>query len=135
MAFNRIVLSPITLSNGDVVSPGTFINMAGESMSRDPAYYNDPLTFDGYRFLSTGVMQPSNEFTGIEPGNLAWGSGRFTCPGRWYASAMNKLIIASLLVQYEIKFPEGQTKRPANLYSNGGIIPDPSQVLLFRKLK
>lgn len=137
LAFNRIVMSPVKLSNGFVLPTGTFINMAGESMSRDPFYYSDPNSFDGYRFFKrskTDETQPLDEFSGIEPGNLAWGSGRLTCPGRWYASALNKLIIGTLLAEYEMRFPEGQTKRQTNLYANGGIMPDPAQQLLLRKL-
>jgi cytochrome P450 len=136
VGFNRIAMSPITLSDGFNIPVGTYINMAAESMSRDPAYYQDPDSFNGYRFFDgTNETKPQEEFSGIENGNLAWGSGRLTCPGRWYASAMNKLIIGSLLADYEIKFPGDQKKRPRNLYSNGSIMPDPTQELLIRRLK
>ena len=139
VAFNRIVKSPLTLSSGLTLPRGTFINMAGESMSRDATYYSNPSIFNGYRFFNadskTHDSLPIHEFDGIEPGNLAWGSGRQTCPGRWYASAMNKLIIGELLVRCEMKFPEGQVKRPENLYANAVIMPDPTQRLLLRRLR
>lgn len=130
-------MSPIKLSNGLNIPTGTFISMAAESMTRDPTYYDNPDEFNGYRFfqpLQTS-LDPLQKFSGIEQGNLAWGSGRLTCPGRWFASAMNKLIIGELLVRYEIKFPQGQTRRPGNLYSNGGAMPDPTQVLCLRRLE
>lgn len=107
--------------------------MAAESMSRDPAYYEDPNRFDGYRFFRIGATAPELEFAGIERGNLAWGSGRLTCPGRWYASALNKLILGMILERYEIKFPNGQETRPPNLYNDGGIMPDPKQVIMVRR--
>ncbi|KAF4630842.1 hypothetical protein G7Y89_g7285 [Cudoniella acicularis] len=137
-SFGRIVVSPVTLSNGLKIPTGTYISMAAEAMSRDPTYYEDPHTFKGDRFFKNSPSketQPLDDFTGIEPGNLAWGSGRLTCPGRWYGTTMIKLIVGSLLAEYEIKFPEGQTKRPPNLYNNGSIMPDPTQQLLLRKLK
>ena len=137
VGFNRKVLSSVKLSDGVTVLPtGTFINMAAGPMSRDPTFYDEPNTFNGYRFYSPdgGAAQPpAHDFTGIEPGNVAWGSGRLTCPGRWYASAMNKLMVASLLVCYDIQFPEGQSTRPPSIYSDGTIMPSPTQEILFRE--
>lgn len=106
-------------------------------MSRDPEYYDNPLSFDGYRFLRDEGFESEqgrsdNEFAGIEPWNIHWGNGRFTCPGRWYASALMKLFVASILMQYDIKFPDGQTERPQNSYLDDGIVPSGKQEILFR---
>lgn len=107
-------------------------------MSRDPQYYDNPDTFDGYRFYRTPASKqkisqpPEYEFTGIERGNVAWGNGRLTCPGRWYASAMNKLVVASLLLRYDISFPEGQSTRPPNVYNDASILPSPTREICIR---
>jgi cytochrome P450 len=93
--------------------------MPGYAMARDSAFYgdDDPLRFNGLRFYlpykeedDMSTTSSTNharhlDYTGIEPGNISWGSGRFTCPGRWYAAAMIKLILASLLLNYDVSFP------------------------------
>ena len=112
--------------------------MPAGPMSRDPKYYDEPDVFNSLRFYSSSKrgdgpdQSPEHEFTGIEPGNVVWGNGRLTCPGRWYASAMNKLIVASLLLRYDISYPDGQSSRPPNTYKDGAILPSPTQNLLFR---
>ncbi|KAJ8061493.1 hypothetical protein OCU04_009308 [Sclerotinia nivalis] len=40
LSFDRIVLTPHTLSTGLRLPIGTFISMASESISRDPTYYS-----------------------------------------------------------------------------------------------
>ncbi|KAF7934075.1 uncharacterized protein EAE97_008435 [Botrytis byssoidea] len=142
LSFDRIVLTPHTLSTGLHLPRGTFISMAASSLSRDPTYYtgpSSPSTFDPSRFYQslaqtqTGASNPLQEFIGIEPGNLAWGNGRQTCPGRWYAGAIIKLVVGEILKGYEVKFPEG-VRRPENVYWNAGIMPCVKQEILLRKL-
>lgn len=123
-------MSSIQLSDGKTVLPqGATITIPGGPMSRDEAFYNDPMRFDGFRFYrpgteDAGAANISQYYTGIEPGNLTWGNGRFTCPGRWYAAAMIKLIIAKLLLEYDISFPPGQQSRPENTKYDTEVHPD-----------
>ncbi|KAM0157208.1 hypothetical protein ACHAPG_004890 [Botrytis cinerea] len=142
LSFDRIVLTPHTLSTGLHLPKGTFVSMAASSLSRDPTYYtgpSPPSTFNPSRFyqslaqIQTGTSNPLQDFTGIEPGNLAWGNGRQTCPGRWYAGAVIKLVVGAILEGYELKFPEG-VRRPENVYWNAGIMPCVKQEILLRKL-
>lgn len=140
VGFDRKVMSPIELSDGKtVLHPGATIVMPGGPMARDPSFYDHPLQFDGRRFYrpdeseETGQRASTHDFTGIEPGNLSWGNGRFTCPGRWYAATMIKLILASLLLEYDISFPEGQVRRPQNSKYDTEIHPDFEQKILLSK--
>lgn len=109
------------------------------TLSRDPSFYDDPQRFDGLRFYRSGESgdagntQSKQDYTGIEPGNLSWGNGRFTCPGRWYAAAMIKLIVANLLLDYDISFPEGQHQRPQNVKYDTEIHPDFGQKIVVKK--
>ncbi|KAF3062198.1 Ent-kaurene oxidase [Daldinia childiae] len=139
LGFDRKVMSPIELSDGKTILPrGASIVMSGGPMARDPAFYKNPQQFDGLRFYrpdedtasSTNIQQ---DYTGIEPGNLSWGNGRFTCPGRWYASAMIKLIVANLLLEYDISFPPGQMERPPNGKYDTDVHPNFEQNIVLRK--
>uniref|UniRef100_A0A0B7KJJ9 Cytochrome P450 n=2 Tax=Bionectria ochroleuca TaxID=29856 RepID=A0A0B7KJJ9_BIOOC len=143
LGFDRKVMSTIKLSDGTILPAGSLIMMPGGPMSGDQEYYKNPGSFDGRRFCSpaanlsddtskaTGGM--TQDYTGIEPGNLSWGNGRFTCPGRWYGAAMIKLILANVLIRYDISFPEGQTERPANTKYDTEVHPDFGAKVCFAK--
>ncbi|KAI0401848.1 cytochrome P450 [Xylaria palmicola] len=146
LGFDRKVISAIRLSDGKTVLPaGASIAMPGRPMSVDPTFYERPHEFDGLRFYCTGKgteeylsklkgnTQQQLDYTGIEPGNLSWGSGRFTCPGRWYAAALIKLVVAKLLLSYDISFPLEQTQRPGNTMYDTEVFPDMKQRIVLRK--
>lgn len=131
-------MTPVQLSDGTTLPRGATVAGPGGCMSRDPKFYNDPQRFDGLRFYradseNAGASSTTQDYVGIEPGNLSWGKGRFTCPGRWYAAIMIKLIIAKLLLEYDISFPEGQTERPLNGKFDTDVHPDFGQKIVFSK--
>ena len=143
VSFDRIATSTFALQDGTIIPEGTFISMAAGPMAMDPENYHDPLTFSATRFcgsdnpaadtdVATEKPQRTHEFVGTESGNIHWGHGRFTCPGRWYASAIMKLIIAQIVLRYDIKFPEGQRERLPNVYLDLIVEPNPKQAILFR---
>jgi cytochrome P450 len=103
--------------------------MPAGPMAMDPEYYRDPQTFSATRFsgnkgsateLVTEKSQRMHEFV------------RFTCPGRWYASAVMKIIIAQIILKYDVKFPERQRERLPNVYLDLIVEPNPKQVVHFR---
>lgn len=110
--------------------------MSAGSMAMDPSFYRSPTEFSPERFHSAQETAKGNiDFVSTESGNVHWGSGRFTCPGRWYASAMMKAIVALLVTKYDIKFPEGQVERLPNVYMDILVEPNPKQVVLVRRRK
>lgn len=139
VGFDRKVVSNIKLSDGTILYPGETIAMASGAMSQDQSYYNDPQTFDGYRFHRAryqernGTVDFGSEYSGIELGNLSWGHGRFSCPGMWYASLMMKLLLVTLILEYEFEFPEGQSVRPFDSVMDVHVLPDMKQKILIKK--
>lgn len=138
LGFNRKIMSPIKLSDGATLPPGTVVAAPGGPMSRDPKFYDDPQRFDGFRFYRAGdsgdiSSASTHDYVGIEPGNLSWGNGRFTCPGRWYAATMTKLILSRLLLEYDISFPPGQKERPLNGKYDTDVHPDFNQKIVLTK--
>lgn len=131
-------MSPVKLSDGTVIQTGKTIAMPSDPMAHDKAYYNKPYEFDGNRFLGTDAhdadtQQAESAYSAIEPGNLSWGHGRFSCPGRWYASAMMKLLLATLLLDYDFHFPEGQSIRPPNFVMDLHVLPDMKQKIIVQR--
>lgn len=135
MAITRKATSSFGLSDGTWIPKGTYIAVAGEAMALDPEFYDEPEKFNARRFLDKKgkPISPDREFSGIEPGNGMWGAGRLTCPGRHYASALSKMIVANLLLKYDISFPEGQTTPPPQVEDDSNILPDMTQVIILKE--
>ncbi|KAI0008536.1 cytochrome P450 monooxygenase [Xylariaceae sp. FL0662B] len=138
LAFNRIVRTPLTLSDGTYLPAGTHICMASRSILNDPANLpggGDPAVFDPFRYARLRA-DPENtnrfQFSSIENSNLHFGYGKFACPGRFYASSEIKMILASILLRYDLRYSEGQG-RPRNLNAEENIYPDPSARVLIRE--
>lgn len=109
--------------------------MPADAVARDPEIYPDPEHFDGLRFydkrMSTKAEANRHQFATINPESLAFGQGKQACPGRFFAGAQIKAVIANILLNYDISFPPGQTTRPQNIYKGGLVRPDPRQKLVF----
>ncbi|KUI72796.1 Ent-kaurene oxidase [Cytospora mali] len=138
LGFNRKIMSSIRLSDGTILPRDTVVAAPGGPMSRDPKFYDEPQRFDGLRFYRADDSRDASsastqDYVGIEPGNLSWGNGRFTCPGRWYAAVMIKLILAKLLLEFDVSFPPGQTGRPLNGKYDTDVHPDFDQKIVLRR--
>lgn len=64
--------------------------------------------------------------------NIAFGYGKYACPGRFYTSNEMKLVLAHLLLRYDIKIPDG-SGRPKNFTFDSDMLHDPRARLLIRK--
>ena len=64
---------------------------------------------------------------------MGFGYGRHACPGRFFAAAEIKLLLARILLDYEVKMPEEQTRRYANLAVANYCVADMKKELLFRR--
>lgn len=66
---------------------------------------------------------------------MHFGYGRHACPGRFFAANEIKLILARILVDYDIRMPDGLTERYANLKMGTDAFPDPTKEVLFKRVK
>ncbi|KAI1105355.1 cytochrome P450 monooxygenase [Jackrogersella minutella] len=132
----RIVTNPqgLKLSTGHVIPHGTRMTINAHAINQDPTVYPDPSTFKPFRF-SDLRKQPGSEHkyqhatTGID--NINFGHGIWACPGRFFASAEIKVILAYLLRHYDIKLKPGQQK-PRQQHFGLAILPDPEAEVLFK---
>jgi cytochrome P450 len=65
---------------------------------------------------------------------MGFGFGRHACPGRFFAANEIKLIVARLLMDFDIKMPEGRTERFENIAMSGNIMPDFGKEILLKRV-
>ncbi|XP_059629319.1 probable (S)-N-methylcoclaurine 3'-hydroxylase isozyme 2 [Cornus florida] len=70
------------------------------AIARDPAIWDDPLSFKPERFLKSGL-----DYMGINFEYLPFGSGRRMCPGQPLVSRVVPLILASLVHHFDWILP------------------------------
>lgn len=95
------------------------------AIHRDSRYYENPDKFDPWRFLSSseGHQKPSSYVTTSKE-FLGWGLGRSACPGRFLADMEIKLVLTHLLLDYDIKNPDG-AGRPPDIFIQNLVRPLP----------
>ena len=135
LSFDRKVTSDLTLPDGTVLPRGTYIATASSEINRDPTLWENPDEFDGFRFEKLR-QKPGNEnkyqfvTTGVD--SMQFGHGKHACPGRFFAANEIKLILIHLIMNYDIKLPEGE-ERPKNIETTSGCRPDGSKQILLKK--
>ncbi|CAK97056.1 uncharacterized protein An11g09260 [Aspergillus niger] len=137
LTFNRILPKSITLSNGVSIPVGSRIAVPSNAMLNDPSRVpgDAPTSFDAFRY-SRLREEPENAqrhlFVMTDHNNLAFGYRKFACPGRFYAANEMKMMLAHMLICYDMRFPDGRG-RPRNFTIDSDMYPDPATRLLIRK--
>nr|QRG28988.1 cytochrome P450 steroid hydroxylase [Curvularia lunata] len=138
-SFTRRALKGITLSNGQYIPAGVLIEVPAAAVYKDDSLYPSSDTFDGFRAYkarSTGKAADiaRNQFVTSNEENLTFGYGRHACPGRFFAANEIKMIIARLILDYDIKMPNDQTERYPQIEIGKVSMPDPTKTLAFKRV-
>jgi len=149
VSFNRKLQTEYTIpsSPSQVLPKSSYIAVAAGPISSSEAVYTYPASFDGFRFhrmrSEPGANPHTHQFVNTSLDSLTFGHGRFACPGRFFASNESKIILAVLLLNYDIKFGNdgeeggrkglGEEKRPKNQFFADACFPDATVKVLFRK--
>ena len=135
----RYALEDYTFSDGITVPAGTIIGILTTSVHFDPAVFEDPLKFDGFRFIRMkecaaldGYPDKNYDVATVNSEFIAFGQGKHACPGRFFASAEIKLILAHIIVTYDMKLEDGSS-RPPNFVRRNANAPNPTAKICFRK--
>jgi cytochrome P450 len=115
-AFQRKVLQPFSLPDGTLVPAGTRLAIPWAAMSRDPEIFENPDQFDGYRFVNAGKTidgkaSGTNQFVAMSMDYLVFGFGRHACPGRFFATNLIKIMVATILLRYDLRNGDGSKER------------------------
>ncbi|EMD64174.1 hypothetical protein COCSADRAFT_181322 [Bipolaris sorokiniana ND90Pr] len=138
-SFTRRTLKGITLSNGQYIPPGVLIEVPAAAIHTDESVYPSSDTFDGlraYKARSSGKASDiaRNQFVTTNEENLSFGYGRHACPGRFFAANEIKMIVARLVLEYDVKMPNGETERYSQMEIGKQTMPDPTKTLAFKKV-
>ena len=121
---------------------GTLIGVDLQSVHHDPEIYPDPNTYDAFRFSrpreeadasnvhsevngvrNTGLTQTSDVF-------LSFSHGRHACPGRFFVSLEMKMLLAYMVMNYEI---QPLKSRPVNVRFGGTSVPPMKAAIKVRR--
>lgn len=136
MALFRRVQKPLQLSIGPELAPGTLICVDAYHATKSQAKYENATTLNPMRFDEM-CQQPGHEemhqFTSPWPDNTIWGGGTQACPGRSFASVTIKIILAHLLLNYDLQLlPDGAKRPRRNAMPNGSVSPETSARIMIR---
>ncbi|KAF2178175.1 cytochrome P450 [Zopfia rhizophila CBS 207.26] len=123
----RQALQTFTPSDGLRINRGEWVCIPHRSMMRDDSNFADALTFDGFRFLKDSGRSSRDSYTADASDKwLIWGIGRILCPGRFYASAVLKLMVLRMLLRYDCELPQASEERSfqwgSTVMPKGGIM-------------
>ena len=143
----------------DVLLPvGYNVGTSAYSIHHDPDFYNDPHSYDAFRFSrpreeaaaaapaeaeggkltaaqrleSAIAADKNNSLNTTGETFLGWGHGKKACPGRYFATDVMRLMIASIIKDYEI---EPLQVRPNNKWVLDTVMPQSSAKLRVRRRK
>ncbi|KAK8159886.1 cytochrome P450, partial [Phyllosticta citribraziliensis] len=116
---HKEVVAPEGLTNeaeGWHAPKGTLLCFASGCIHHDPDVYDSPWEYDPFRFSraqeeqearSDGERKVFRKHQGsiVTTGDsyLAFGHGKHACPGRFFAAYVMKMLLACLVINYEIK--------------------------------
>jgi cytochrome P450 len=133
----------IALPDGTHVPQGTWLGVPVQALQMDDKLYKNPHGYDPLRFArlkkiaeaeskdspSAGknldAAQPSDKY-------MSFSYGRSSCPGRWFAIRLLKLMIAYITVHYDIK---PLAHRPQSFSFGDANIPSFSTKITVRRRK
>ncbi|KAF4814196.1 Cytochrome P450 monooxygenase ATR2 [Colletotrichum siamense] len=138
----RKVLQPFTLSNGQTIPSGVLIELPSAAVNMDDNLYPSSSQFDAFRFSKLRQNKIKTTEDGTEVGHLFssvgqtslnFGFGRHVCPGRFFASVEIKMIVAIILLNFDILLAEGETERYKNIEIGVQSMPDPAKTIRLKR--
>ncbi|RYP88811.1 hypothetical protein DL769_000225 [Monosporascus sp. CRB-8-3] len=142
-------LNPPFSGSRPILPPKALLTSRGQNCEDNRALYipsnlfepqkSDPHRF--YKLRTTDIPDPIGyksreqyQFVSVTKESMSFGLGRHACPGRFFAANEIKLILARILLEYDIKMPDGIETPYSNFsvgVTNG---TDPTKKILPRNL-
>lgn len=131
----RKVLKPISLSDGTSVNAGTMLAVPTDVLDREESRWSDLDDFQGFRYynLRQSTARESNRHRFSESSSEAmfFGYGVQACPGRFSASVELKILMAHLIMNFDMRLKDKEKGRPANSEFHDRLFPDTTDEVIF----
>ena len=136
----RKTIQPFEFSDGTVIPEGTILFAASYPVHLDSSVYPNADKFDGFRFeklmehdiLDTNDGGPRHRLVATSADYLAWGYGKHACPGRFFAAVELKLLLAHLIINYDLRL-EQPGIRPPDFVIEANCSPNSQASVMFRR--
>ncbi|EOO03327.1 putative cytochrome p450 protein [Phaeoacremonium minimum UCRPA7] len=131
----RVAKVGYTFKDGLYVPKGTMLQILHSGHQLDPEFYDEPLSFDPWRFLrKRQVAGDENkfQFDSLSDIETQFGAGIHACPARNSATASIKLILILLITQYDLRFEGESQRRPPNIGHDHTTFPNPGIQIQYR---
>ncbi|KAI0691476.1 cytochrome P450 [Cytidiella melzeri] len=135
LTMDRKALKDFTFSDGTFIPKGAIVCVASRVTHTEGEYYEDPFTFDPWRFARMREEEgeaTKQMATTASVAYVPFGFGRHACPGRFFAVAELKMILAHVVLNYDMKM-EKEGVFPEPMYFQQSSPPSHSAKVLFRK--
>ncbi|KAJ7269680.1 cytochrome P450 [Mycena rebaudengoi] len=130
----RKVLKDFTFADGTTVPAGTFMGAPMLAEHMEEGNYEDAHKFDPYRFARMRTKEGHgtlHQMVALSPDFMVFGAGRHACPGRFFAVNEIKLMLAHVLLTYDVKLRDGV--RPADEWTFTVMNANSKAEVLFRR--
>ncbi|KAK4185240.1 Ent-kaurene oxidase [Podospora australis] len=123
----RAALRPFTLSDGTKLNVGDWACTPVRAMMHDPEFFPEPMQFNGFRFADPVIVEEAaarshgsnfktpqpkpSKLTDCDSTYHVWGTGRMACPGRFYATAVMKVILGQAIMNYDLQLLNKEDSR------------------------
>ncbi|KAJ3504346.1 hypothetical protein NLJ89_g7978 [Agrocybe chaxingu] len=136
LLIQRVLVKDHLFSDGTLLPKGTTISVAAPSAHLNGEKYEDPLRFDAFRYVKMrergDAAERKFDMVSSNIDSLGFGLGRHICPGRFFAASELKMMLAHIVVTYDVKLQQ-EGVRPPDLWVSSACIPNPGVQVLFRK--
>ncbi|KAK0641438.1 cytochrome P450 [Cercophora newfieldiana] len=137
LGLNRILQHDFQFSIGPRLPKGTIICVDQDNIHNSPELYGPkPEEFDALRFYRKRQepgQETRHQYASNGPELLVWGDGPQVCPGRVFATNTMKILLAELLLNYDLQMPAGAYKPERSSFPNGSSQPDMATQLMVRR--
>lgn len=130
----RRATKDLTLSDGTYVPAGTILTAIVASTHHDENNYENAGAFDPFRFSRLREQEDDttkHQYVSTSGKDISFGHGRHACPGRFFVSHELKIMLANIVLRYDMRFQDG--RRPENEWATMTSMPSQTAQVLFRK--
>ncbi|KAI0804683.1 cytochrome P450 [Irpex lacteus] len=135
LGMQRLALKDYVFKDGTFIPKGTFVSVAQRATHTERDYYENPYTFDPWRFSRIREEEGNatkQMATTASVDYVPFGLGKHACPGRFFAVAELKAMLAWLVLHYDVKM-ENEGVFPDPIYFQAQSPPNQTAKVLFRK--